>query len=206
MKYIDFYGNRISKLSLGTVQFGLNYGVANTKGQLSQEDVNEIIDYVYANGVNCFDTAQVYGVSEQVLGHAIKDKEKSFVISKIKSNLFLDSVELNVDKSIDNLGVNTLFGLLLHDSKLLYKWNAKYSKSVEYLIHSKRIEYFGVSIYTNEDFELAIDNDLIKIIQIPFNVFDQRAIMEQWIEKAQKKNKLIFIRSVFLPHILRLCL
>ena len=39
---------------------------------------------------------------------------------------------------------------------------------------------------------------MIDIIQIPFNLFDQRAINENWFHRAKEANKLIFIRSVFL--------
>ena len=63
MKFIKYNDDKLSKLSLGTVQFGLDYGIANIQGQPSQEDVDNIIQYVYENDINCFDTAQAYGNS-----------------------------------------------------------------------------------------------------------------------------------------------
>ncbi|MDF1875753.1 aldo/keto reductase, partial [Sulfurimonas sp. SAG-AH-194-I05] len=68
MKHIIFNNDRLSKLSLGTVQFGLDYGISNNSGQPSQKDVDNIVQYVYDNNINCFDTAQAYGNSESVLG------------------------------------------------------------------------------------------------------------------------------------------
>lgn len=198
MKFVTFKREKISKLSLGTVQFGLDYGIANSEGKPTQERVHSIIDYVYQSGVNSFDTAQAYGNSEEVLGEALEDKKDIFIISKLKSELFENNLDSNISRSLFNLKQNALFGLLLHDSRLLYRWNEQHTALVNRLIERKQIEYFGVSIYTNEDFELAIANDKIQIIQIPFNLFDQRAMTQKWFEKAKEANKLIFIRSIFL--------
>lgn len=202
MKFINYNNDKISKLSLGTVQFGLEYGIANSDGQPTQEKVNEIIQYVYENNINCFDTAQAYGNSEEVLGEAINSKKELFIISKLKSELFKDDLVSNIDKSLLNLKVDSLYGLLLHGSELLYNWREEYSSFVDSLIIDMKIKYFGVSIYDSEDFELAINNPKIQFIQIPFNIFDQRAITNKWFEKAKKNNKLIFIRSVFLQGLL----
>ncbi len=198
MKYIDFNGDKISKLSLGTAQFGFNYGIANKNGKPKQQEINEIVDYLYQNGINSFDTAQAYGESEEVLGKALENKNDIFVISKLKSELFIDNLELNVDSSLHSLNQNSLFGLMLHDSKLLYNWKDKYSRKVENLKQKEKIKYFGVSIYEEGDFKLAIENRSIDIIQIPFNIFDHRAVNQGWLDAAKSSNKLIFIRSVFL--------
>jgi len=202
VKYIKFNGNEISKLSLGTVQFGLNYGIANTNGQPNQEDVNQIIEYVHKEGINSFDTAQAYGNSEEILGNALLNISDSLVISKLKSDLFENNLKENVKISLEKLKINSLFSLLLHDSKLLYEWNDKHKQNMSELIDDKLIKYFGVSVYSSEDFDLAIENDDISIIQVPFNIFDQRAIKLNWFKKAREKNKLIFIRSVFLQGLL----
>ena len=198
MKFIEYRGDKISKLSLGTVQFGLDYGIANSSGQPTQDSVNHIIEYLYNNKVNCFDTAQAYGNSEEVLGKAIKNKSQLHVISKLKSDTFISNAIENVEESLQNLNISSLYALLLHDSELLYRWSDEYDQIIQELKNRDNIKYFGVSIYTNEDFELAINNKEIEFIQIPFNIFDQRAISQGWLEKAKKHDKLIFIRSIFL--------
>ncbi len=198
MKFITFNKQKISKLSLGTVQFGLDYGIANSEGKPTQSHVDEIVNYIYKNGINCFDTAQAYGNAEEVLGKSLVDKSDVVIVSKLKSELFEDNLEKNILKTLDNLQQKTIFGLLLHDSQLLYRWSQKHSSLVQQLVEDKKIDYFGVSIYSNEDFNLAITNDNIQIIQIPFNLFDQRAVTQRWLERAKEANKLIFIRSIFL--------
>ncbi len=202
MRFITFNHQKLSKLALGTVQFGLDYGIANSDGKPSQESVNEIIDYVSSQQLNCFDTAQVYGDSEEVLGSSLKHKRDVFLISKFTSDAFKYDVSKNIENSLNNLNTQTLYALLLHDCDLLYDWKQEYSVKIVSLISNKKIEYFGVSIYSSEDFEIALNNDSIKFIQIPFNLFDQRALSEDWFRKAKEKNKLLFIRSVFLQGLL----
>ncbi len=198
MKIINYNGDPLSKLSLGTVQFGLDYGIANNAGQPAINDVKEIIDFVLDSGINCFDTASAYGNSEEVLGKVLNKNKTTYIVSKLSSDDFLLDFEKHVDQSLEKLNIKSLYAILLHDSKLLSNWGKSFDTSIAKLIRSKKIKYFGVSIYTEDDFNNALDNDTITFIQVPFNVFDQRAIKYNWLKRAKEKNKLIFIRSVYL--------
>lgn len=198
MQTIEFNGDHLSKLSLGTVQFGLDYGIANSTGQPDIHDVKEIIDYVLENGINCFDTASAYGNSEEVLGKVLNKEKTSYIISKLSSDGFIYDLEGNVEQSLQRLQCKTLYGLLLHDSKLLPDWNTGFDNTVAALLASNKVKRFGISIYTESDFNKALENTSITIIQIPFNIFDQRAINDKWFTRAKEANKLIFVRSVFL--------
>lgn len=198
MKKVIFEGYEISKLSFGTVQLGLNYGISNTKGKPTQKTADDIIHYLQTNDIDCFDTAVAYGNSEEVLGHALTTHDNVKLISKIKSDFFITNLEETVLKSLKNLKATKLFGLLLHDSELLPTWNSQFTEIVTSLQEKGVIDFFGISIYTSHEFDMAIENPIIKIIQIPFNLFDQRAVNDRWFEKAKKANKLIFIRSIFL--------
>ena len=201
MRYINYNDIKISKLSLGTVQFGLDYGIANSQGKPSQNKVDEIINCVTSQGLNCFDTAMAYGNSEEVLGKSLQDINNKLIISKITSELF-EEIGTKIKTSLNNLQVDNLFALLLHNADALYNWDEQNSTIANHLKSTQQINYFGVSIYTNEEFNLALENENINIIQIPFNLFDQRAISKQWLKKAKVKNKLIFIRSVYLQGLL----
>ncbi len=57
------------KLALGTVQFGLDYGVANQSGRISFSDAKTIIEQSAISGIDTLDTAIAYGASETTLGH-----------------------------------------------------------------------------------------------------------------------------------------
>ena len=58
----------MSKLALGTVQFGLDYGITNQSGQVTIKEVKGILDFAKENGIDVLDTASGYGNSEKVLG------------------------------------------------------------------------------------------------------------------------------------------
>jgi len=203
MKKISWNNYNFSKLCLGTVQFGIDYGIANQTGKIANIEVNKILQYVVNQEINCFDTGSMYGDSEKKIGNFIKDSKNSdiYIISKIKKDFFdlnYDISMKDIDNSLQDLEINTLFALLLHNIEPIQNWNTKYENIVNTLKVQKRIKYFGVSIYTDEEFNLALNNKQVDIIQIPFNLLDQRAIKLNWLKKAKEKNKLIFIRSIYL--------
>src|SRR5580692_73797 len=87
-------GVQLSRMILGTVQFGMPYGVANRTGQPEYRDVVKIVAAAIEGGVNCFDTAASYGTSEQVLGQALRElnaAERATVVTKVRP---LNPVEL----------------------------------------------------------------------------------------------------------------
>ena len=206
MKTVYWNNYNISKLCLGTVQFGLDYGVANSSGEISQKEVNHILDYVVSKDINCFDTGSMYGKSEEKIGNYLKENDSDVrVVSKIKSEFFENNeinAIANINKSLDYLSVRTLFALLLHNIDAVKNWDAKSTKLITRLKIENKIKYFGVSIYNDEEFILALENDNVDVIQIPFNLLDQRAIKNAWLQKAKEKNKLIFIRSIYLQGLL----
>ena len=72
MECIRTDGVDISRFMLGTVQLGLNYGMANTTGKPSEEKAREILNAAYESGVTVLDTAAAYGTSEEVVGNYLK--------------------------------------------------------------------------------------------------------------------------------------
>ena len=60
--------NKITKIGLGAVQWGLDYGISNQNGQTPARAVKKILDFSQSCGINTIDTAPDYGESEQVIG------------------------------------------------------------------------------------------------------------------------------------------
>jgi aryl-alcohol dehydrogenase-like predicted oxidoreductase len=58
----------ISKICLGTAQFGLEYGINNQVGKPVESEVFKILDYANQQGVYNLDTADKYGSALEVLG------------------------------------------------------------------------------------------------------------------------------------------
>jgi uncharacterized protein len=185
----------IVKLILGTVQFGIPYGINNMEGQTPKEEVVKILDYAHANHIQLLDTATAYGTAIDVVGDYQKSTQQQFkAISKFKST----STDLikEVEQTLGKLGINKLFGYLMHDFDCLD--NKSLLTQIDSLQKKNLIEHIGISIYTNEQFEKAIDTDSISIIQLPFNLLDNWTIRGRLIEKAKKKGKIIHTRSTFL--------
>lgn len=126
------------KLSLGTVQFGLDYGITNQLGKTTSKEVSTILTFAEKNDVTVLDTAFAYGDSEKVLGR--RDISGFKVITKMAAiqNKQIDSSDIiQMEKaffdSLKSMGIESVYGLLIHSSSDLYKKNAEmiYDKLVE---------------------------------------------------------------------------
>ena len=51
----------INKIGLGTVQFGLNYGISNKKGKTDNNEINSIINTCHRKGMTIIDTSPDFG-------------------------------------------------------------------------------------------------------------------------------------------------
>ena len=187
---------------IGTAQFGMEYGIANQSGQPIQNEVNQIVEFAFENGIRFFDTAQSYGNSEFILGKAlVKQENKNFV--KIVSKLLPDIQECNTDiivesvkSSINKLNVESLYGFLAHRVEAIY--SGSYALAVQQLKNEGLIVKSGVSVYTPNEALTALENPLVEILQIPFNILDRRWIDEMILERAEEKNVQLMFRSIFL--------
>lgn len=193
------------KLALGTVQFGLDYGVANDSGQVSEHSVKEILSLAEELGIKTLDTAAAYGNSEQVLGqNKITDFE---VVSKIPPGLDYSFkpdklITESTVRSLDKLGISSLHGLLLHrPMDLLQKKGELIYKALQELRQQGLVNKIGVSIYGPDDLEKLSKYDF-DIIQAPMNIFDRRLKGSGWLKKLKEKKTEIHIRSVFLQGLL----
>lgn len=187
-----------NKIVLGTAQFGLTYGINNTSGKPNQEKVNEILATAYDSGICYLDTAEAYGDAHQVIGAFHKEHPDQIfhIITKLPHDLEGD-VEQKIEKYLVELNVSQLHAILFH-SYQTYREN----KSILQLLNSYKkagkIEYIGVSVYTNEQMEDVIEDDDVDLIQLPFNLFDNINLREDTLKKARMKGKIIHTRSAFL--------
>ncbi len=208
IKPISWRGEKIPSLVLGTVQLGLDYGIANTQGKPSNDQAVEIVGSAWKGGITVFDTAQAYGDSEVVLGKAmgtlgIADSAK--VISKLSPALQpadLKSISASIEESIRKLGVKQLWGLMLHRAEWLDFWNTGLGGLLEGMRKDGRIRYLGVSVYGPDEAKRALATEGIDMIQAPCSAWDQRMISSGTIASARKMDKLCFVRSVYLQGLL----
>ena len=204
MEYTNFRELKLSKLMLGTVQFGLTYGIANQDGKPDYEKARDIIAVAFENGVNCFDTAAAYGNSEEVLGRAFSElgiKDKTTIVSKIchitdqqlSSSEADKIVEKSLRQSLARLKLEVLPICLLHRED-----NIVYFDSLLKMKDKGLVKYVGVSADTAAGAEKVINNPHTEAIQLPFNIFDKRYDKNNIFPRTAEKNMAVFSRSTYL--------
>lgn len=184
---------KANKLVLGTVQFGVQYGV-NSSGRPNAAMVHSILNEAYNNNILILDTSAAYGNAEEILGAGI-DKENSFkIVSKYpKCNM---SVKDCFEQSRRDLKVDKLYGYLLHHF-CVYQDNPLMWKEMVELKHTAKVDKIGFSLYTTEELERIMNDDVeFDLIQIPYNIFDHQ--FEPFFPLLKDKGIEIHVRSTFL--------
>ena len=188
----------ISKISLGTVQFGQDYGIANIRGKVPKDEVTQILDYAKSAGIECLDTAFNYGESESVIGKYFKEHPGSFkIISKLSS---LKGAQRSLEQSLQRLEVSELYGYLLHRFEDI-KENADGWNEMIGLKKQGKVKKIGFSLYSPDELVFLLDKEIsFDIVQVPYSVFDRR--FEEYFDILRKKKIEIQVRSIFLQGLL----
>lgn len=184
----------ISKISLGTVQFGQDYGIANVRGKVPKGEVAQILDYAKSVGIKCLDTAFNYGESELVIGEYLREHLGSFkIVSKLPS---LGQVEEFLEKSLQRLGVKQLYGCLLHRFDDMIKNGDTWNEVIR-LKKQGKVKKIGFSLYSPAELVFLLGKEInFDVVQIPYSVFDRR--FEEYFDALKKKKIEIQARSIFL--------
>jgi aryl-alcohol dehydrogenase-like predicted oxidoreductase len=196
----------LSKLSLGTVQFGLDYGIANKAGQVSLGEVQCILSFAKANEIDVLDTAIAYGTSEEVLGKVGVDGFR--VVTKLPSlpenqNNVSFWVTEQVRESLARLGQKKLYGLLLHRSgDLLGSKGGQLLQELADLKNDGLVQKIGVSIYSPDELEVVCSKIKIDLVQAPLNVVDRRLQSSGWLDRLKDDGVEVHTRSAFLQGLL----
>ena len=201
---------RLSRIGLGTVQFGMDYGYTKKK---PQKQVDEILTCCLNRGVNFLDTARDYGDSEEKIGSFIKRTPKNnfFIatkISKINPSIsknkkkLLEHVVKSIESSLSLLQVEKIELLQLHQADNSIIGNDFFWDIIMHLKEKKVFNRFGVSVYDVDSTKDMLNkyHRCIDFIQIPYNVFDQR--FSEIFSFLKDKKISIMSRSVFLKGII----
>jgi aryl-alcohol dehydrogenase-like predicted oxidoreductase len=193
------------KLALGTVQFGLSYGISNAHGKPTRDEIESILENAKQNGVELLDTASQYGDSEQAIGASNKGRHFKVVTktpsfesckSGAEASKLLEHKLLN---SLENLNSKQIYGLLFHDPKVLSgPFCVELVRKVTELKESGVVQKIGVSIYDEADIEAVLKLFIPDIIQLPINIIDQRLLKSGMLKELKKRGVEIHARSLFL--------
>lgn len=196
----------MSKLGLGTVQFGMNYGVANETGKINLLEAKKIIQLAKEYNINLIDTAIAYGDSQKLIG---KIGSSNFnIVSKLPPlpdrNINIDGwVESMIKSSLNHLKINSLYGLLLHRPKDLLGESGKRLINALYKLKLKGlVKKLGISVYDCSEIDQVIDLFKIDIVQAPLNIIDRRIETSGWLSKLNRAKIEVHTRSTFLQGLL----
>ncbi len=198
------------KLGLGSVQFGLDYGIANSKGKTAAETVAAILELAAERGITVLDTATSYGDSEAVMGRALPPGQPFRVVSKTRYFRLPtiskdDAATLQTDfrASLERLGVDRLYGLLLHHcDDLFVPGGERLLAAMAEFKDRGLVEKIGVTVYERRQIEAVLAGFAIDLIQLPINVLDQRLTAGDFLASIKRAGVEIHARSAFLQGLL----
>lgn len=194
------------KLALGTVQFGLDYGVANVSGRVTAQEANAILLRAHEFGLDTLDTAIAYGDSEAVLGQ--------FGIGQWKTVTKLPSVPADcrdvaqwvqdqIQQSMTRLGVKQFHGVLLHrPSQLLEGLGPSLYAALQDLKSTGLSRKIGVSVYGPAELGALFDIYALDLVQAPLNIVDRALVESGWASQLNDAGVEVHSRSAFLQGLL----
>lgn len=184
------------KIALGTAQFGMDYGINNSSGKVKTVEVFNILDEALKVGIDTIDTAYSYGDSESIIGNYASAGRNNLKIISKQPKCYCAEIEKLVGESLKRLGVQTLYGYLVHSFES-YRQDEAVWTELEKLKAKGRVAKIGFSLYSPFELEYILKRGLtVDIIQIPFSVFDQR--FSPYLSEMKKRNIDVYARSVFL--------
>ena len=190
----------MTKLALGTVQFGMPYGISNTKGVPSADEIKRILARAADAGALVIDTAAAYGASEEALGRTLPLGHAFRIVTKtLKVAGGGTGVVTDFHKSLAKLGQKSVYGLLVHDAEdLLGPGGDGVFRGLCQLRAEGLVRKIGVSVYSADQIDRVTARYAIDLIQLPFNFLDQRLLKSGHLAKLKAAGVEVHARSVFL--------
>lgn len=187
--------NAIEKIVLGTVQFGLNYGINNQTGQVSPKEILNILTLARKAGVKMLDTSSAYGESEAALGNVFNQNPLDFsIVTKYPKGA--STVPAAFNASLSRLEQKSVYGYLMHHFDH-FQAHSDLWNDFEELKNQGLVSKIGFSLYHPEQLCELMDRGIsFDLIQIPYNIFDRQ--FEPYLKLMHQSGVEIHTRSVFL--------
>lgn len=191
------------KLGLGTVQFGQAYGIGNVRGVTPQEEAHAIIRRAAQAGIDLLDTAPRYGTAERVLGALGTELQSLRIVTKTPAYNDCEDpgsrVANSLRASLETLNLTQAYGLLEHRAEALLGDNGE--KIWCALCEERdagRVARIGISVYSSEELDAALERFPIELVQFPANIIDRRMLANDRLARLADRGIEIHVRSAFL--------
>jgi len=188
----------MAQLAIGTAQWGLDYGITNRGGQLTDTSVLGILATMQDLTINALDTAAGYGNAEEKIGQLVPNE--FHVQTKISGfGASKGTGTVRIHESLKRLGRDSVDSILVHD---WFALSALDQHAVaEQLMQAKNdslVLAIGISAYTLVDLEKAVQEFGTGFIaQVPVNALDQRfLIAPEMYPQAKFQARSIFLQGL----------
>ena len=191
-------GWKVSSISFGTWAIGAEWGEVNDRESLAA--LHRALD----NGVNLFDTADVYGDgrSERLLAQLRDERSEPFYVATkagrrlnphVAEGYNRQNITAFVERSLRNLRTEAIDLLQLHCPPTPVYYMPEVFEVLDDLTNEGKLRYYGVSVEKVEEALKAIEYPGVQSIQIIFNIFRQRP-HDLFFAEAQSRQVGIFAR------------
>lgn len=198
------------KLTLGTVQLGMPYGIHNRNGMPSEESSFELLQFAWDSGIVSYDTAAAYGHSETILGRFFQQKQP-FITTKIRLELNGNTdrgqieqlMRERIESSLNRLQLSSVPILMLHNTDVMEHYGESITASFRKMKQEGLIGQAGISVSQNlaEEYRILwnyLQDETYEAVQLPMNVLDHRPLNNGCLAMLEECGKTVFVRSVFL--------
>jgi len=202
----------VSKLALGTVQFGVDYGITNAGGQPGASAVSQMLELAWRSGIDMLDTAPGYGEAQDRIRRLAGPHHEWRIISKTPHlRSYGDGRCVDPARALDealsatlrSLGTEFLHALLVHDAEDLLGAHAEVLIDWLQSARSRGLaRNLGASLYHPEQARTMLDLGILDMVQIPLNVLDQRFVRSGVLTRLHDAGVSVHARSVFLQGLL----
>jgi aryl-alcohol dehydrogenase-like predicted oxidoreductase len=189
---------------IGTAQFSGKYGLNPLKkNPIKVSYLNKVYYFAKKNKINILDTAQSYDGVEKIIGKSKLSNLNIITKFEIKKNSTINSLYLDLKKSLKNLNKKKIYALLLHNPWNITKKEINILKIFFKIIKKdKLVKKIGISIYDKKDLYKIYKFLKLDIVQLPLNILNRRLYNDHTIDFLKKKKIEIYVRSVFLKGLL----
>ncbi|MGN6437689.1 MAG: aldo/keto reductase [Agriterribacter sp.] len=213
-RYLGNTGIQVSEIAFGGVEIGMPYGIGVKweEDMLPEKEAIRLLLAALDRGINFFDTARLYGLSETIMGKAFASRRNEVVLCtkckhfRDKDGNLPDDIQIkkiiqqSIDESLKALQTDYVDVYMLHQGDLEILNRQVIQEEMQRLQEKGIARVIGVSTYSPEESKKVIESGVWNLVQLPFNLMDQR--QQELFDLAAKKGVGIVIRSVLLKGLL----
>lgn len=205
MKYRNLgkTGYTVSEIGYGTWGLG-----GNAYGPVDDNEAKKALKLAFEKGVNFYDTSNLYGNghSEELLGDVFKDfRDKIIIATKggtlphtgfyMPQNFSARHLESALEGSLKRLKTDYVDIYQLHSPTIADLEGNNVIETLERFKAQEKIKEYGISVRSPGDGKIAIEKYNFPVVQVNFNMIDQRAFENGLFDLAKKKGVGIIVRT-----------